>query len=278
MSKEAATDNGLSRRDAKQASERQALSSRVVYEVIRQQGIEELNRPTVSLWWSGVAAGIAISSSLFTQAFLHAAFEGHPARYAISCLGYPVGFLAVILGRLQLFTENTLTAVLPLFLKPSGARLMGVLRLWAIVFAANILGTLIAATLTPWLGLIPPAMVESAISVAQHAADKPFTVMFWHGIPAGFLIAMTAWCLPAAQSASFFVIFTFTYVIAVGDLTHVVAGSAKLFLLLAQGEISWLQAMGGGILPTFLGNVVGGTGLFALLAYAQVREEFDAKS
>ena len=92
-------------------------------------------------------------------------------------------------------------------------------------------------------------------------------------VPAGFIIASIAWIRAAIINGEFWVVLTLTYVIAVGDFTHVIAGSAETFLLLFAGQIEISYALESLITPALVGNVIGGTGLFALLAYAQVRQE-----
>src|SRR5690348_7492421 len=98
---------------AEKIEERSALSAPIVYEIVRKEGDEEMERPATSLWWSGVAAGLSISFSLLAQSILELYLPDAPWRSLISSFGYAVGFLMVVLGRQQLFTENTITAVLP---------------------------------------------------------------------------------------------------------------------------------------------------------------------
>ena len=91
-----------------------ALSPKLIYEVIRRDGEEELRRTKRSLIWSGIAAGMLISLSVLGGAVLRTYLPDTPGRYLIENLGYSLGFLAVIMGRMQLFTENTITTVLPI--------------------------------------------------------------------------------------------------------------------------------------------------------------------
>ena len=64
-----------------------------------------------------------------------------------------------------------------------------------------------------------------------------------------------------------------TYVIGLGGMSHVVAGATELFILVARGEMGLAAAIFGGVLPALAGNVLGGTGIFAALTYAQLRKE-----
>lgn len=256
-----------------QVEDRQSVGSRVVHEVIRRQGDEELKRPWPSLLWSGFAAGVAISASILGQAAIESRLPDAPWRPLVASFGYTLGFLIVILSRLQLFTESTLSAVIPVMTEPKPVNFARIGRLWAIVFLANLAGTLFIAWLNVngWIGI--PGALDGQLALARHGLDHPPLEILTSGISAGFLIAAVAWALPAARGQEFWVILGFTYFIALGGFAHVVAGSGEAWLLMLHGEISIGAAILGFIGPALIGNVIGGTGLFALLAHAQVRQE-----
>ncbi|SIT03653.1 Formate/nitrite transporter FocA, FNT family [Roseivivax lentus] len=267
-----------SNEEASQIARHRSLAPRAVYEVINLEGREELRRPLWSLWWSGIAAGICISASVLAEGILHVIFEGHPYQGPIENLGYTVGFILVILARIQLFTENTITVVLPVLKEKSLTMLTCAARLWGVVFAANMVGTFFVAFLSIYGGTVIPEYVEGMKAISHHFAHYSPVEAFKYGIPAGFFIAAIVWMLPSSEGFEIFVIFLFTYLIAMGEFTHVVAGSKEAFLLMLAGDISVATAFFGLILPAFLGNVLGGTGLFALLAYGQVAWEIDPET
>ncbi|PZP42731.1 MAG: transporter (formate/nitrite transporter family protein) [Azospirillum brasilense] len=265
---------GMTESEKESAEELAAPRSRVIHEVIRRQGEEELARPVGSLFWSGIAGGLAITTSVFAEGALrHKLPAGMPGREAISDLGYSLGFLMVILGRMQLFTEQTIVTVLPVMAAPGWRRLGLAARLWAVVFAANMVGTCVAAAVSLWLPLAEPPVLASMVEISSELLRKTPLDILRQGIPAGFLIASVAWIRGGISSGDFWVVFVLTYAIALGGFTHVVAGSAEAFLLLFAGQAGLGQVLGGIILPALLGNIIGGTGLFALLAHAQVRQE-----
>ena len=130
----------LSEEEQQDARERTSVTAYVVHEAIRLDGEEELRRSSSALAWSGLAAGLSMGFSLVGEGVLRACMPDAPWRPAIAKLGYSLGFLIVILGRQQLFTENTLTAILPLLARRNLGTLWQVLRLWTVVLAANLAG------------------------------------------------------------------------------------------------------------------------------------------
>lgn len=244
-----------------------------LHRVVREEGEAELERPFWALCWSGIAAGIAINASLLTEAALHHALPDAPWRDAVASIGYPIGFLLVILGRLQLFTESTITAMLPLATTPSWRSLRRTARLWAIVIAANLVGTALSAAANVHGLLIDPALRGSVIDVARKVGDLSFAQTLMNAVPAGFLIAMIAWILPNARRQSFLVIAAITYVVSLGGFSHSIVGSDEAFVLMFAGVTDVGRTFGGIILPALIGNLIGGAGIFALLAHAQVRSD-----
>lgn len=256
--------------DAKSAM---GLPSPQIYEVVRREGLEELARPSSSLFWSGTAAGVVLSLSIYCKAFLYGSLEGNDFQTVLSNIGYTVGFIIVILGRLQLFTENTISVVLPVLSDRKLVNLQQTARLWAIVFCANMLGALLSAFFAYHGSILPEQHIESALAISHHLLEYSAGQTLLYGIPAGFMVASIVWVLPSAKGSEFWVIFTITYMIALGGMTHVVAGATEWFLLALNHELSWWHALTTGIFPALLGNIIGGTGLFALISYAQVKDE-----
>ncbi|WP_188819964.1 formate/nitrite transporter family protein [Novosphingobium indicum] len=267
----------LTRKEKRQVTDHSRLSALTVFSIIRREGEEELRRPSSSLWWSGIAAGIGISSSVYAQALLYETFADHPYRGLIASLGYTVGFVLVILSRLQLFTENTLSVVLPMLSEPSWMRLGRSGRLWAIVLTANFIGTFLTAlavlTVTQGVEGQYSSHVAAMLEVSEHAAEASGFTALVKGIPAGFFIAALVWMLPSSKGFELWVIMLFTGLIAAGGFTHVVAGSTEMFMLVVDGRMGVAEAFYNHLLPTFAGNVIGGTGLFAMLAYGQIHAE-----
>src|SRR5579883_3111500 len=94
--------------EEKQVQQRTAISAHIVYEAILAEGESELERSTSALVYSGLAAGLSMGFSFLTEGFLRARLPDASWTPLVAKLGYAMGFLIVILGRQQLFTENTL--------------------------------------------------------------------------------------------------------------------------------------------------------------------------
>lgn len=248
------------------------LTAPAVYAAVRRDGEEELRRPPGSLWWSGVVAGLAIATSLLAKGLLHEKLPANEWRSVLENFGYCVGFIIVVLGRMQLFTENTITVVLPLIADKSRRTLYLTARLWLIVFTANMVGAAIAA-LAMHYGFASPAQLEAMHSVAQPLMDKSWGEMLLHSIPAGFLVAALVWMLPNGRGFEIWVIVLTTYLIGLGGFAHIVVGAGEAGLLLLAGKIGLVKALWGFVVPALIGNILGGTLLFSFFAYGQVRKE-----
>ncbi|EZP54648.1 MULTISPECIES: formate/nitrite transporter family protein [Sphingomonas] len=250
-----------------------AADAKTLHKTVRESGEDELRRPAMQLFWSALAAGIAISVSLLTEAALHAALPDTPWRELVTGFGYPIGFLAVILGRMQLFTESTITAMLPLVTRPSRWALWRTVRLWGIVLFANLCGTAIAG-LAIAQGVIGNEEIRAAaLTISSSITELSAGRTFVNAIPAGFMIAILAWALPNARSQSVLVIVAFTYLLVIAGFSHSIVGSSEAFLLMFAGRIGVAQTLFALIAPAVLGNLVGGAGIFAVLAHGQVRGE-----
>jgi formate-nitrite transporter family protein len=195
-----APQEGLTRDETRSVSKRRKLRAAVVYEIIRTEGEGELARSVAALWWSALAAGLSIGFSVVAQALLRTYLPEVPGAAIIENIGYSVGFLIVILSRQQLFTENTLTAVLPVMAGREWGWLWVMLRLWGIVLLGNLVGCLLFAGFLAYSGALTPDFAESVREIgAKLMANTPLE-MFTKGIVAGWLIAALVWMLPRPKA------------------------------------------------------------------------------
>lgn len=261
-----------------QAEQHAAPQALVIHEVVREEGEQELERRLGAVAWSGLAAGLSMGFSFVGLSLIRAVLPDAPWSRLIYAVGYTVGFVITILGRQELFTESTLTAVLPLLVRRNVATFVALVRFWAVVLVANLIGTGLFAGLLNVHGLFSEAIVASMQATAHDAVFGPLLPGFVKSILAGWLIALMAWMLPSAKSARLFVILLITYMVALGGFPHIVAGSVEAAFAVFQGTASWHEYLTGFLLPTLAGNTVGGVALVALLNHAPLSPELQGRS
>src|SRR4051812_33278822 len=253
-----------------EAAERSAPSGKVVYKAILKEAEDELERPSAALFWSGLAAGLSMGFSLAAEGLLRTRLPEREWTPLVVKLGYSFGFLIVILGRQQLFTENTLTPVLPVLQRMDGKTLGNMLRLWGVVLVANLLGALAVALVMAKTSAFDPDVRESFLKIGHEAMRHSFATTLLRAVFAGWLIALIVWLLPFAEAARIYVIIIITWLIGVGHFSHVIAGAVDTFALAWAGQRGWGEVLGKFILPTLIGNTLGGVTLVAALNHAQV--------
>jgi formate/nitrite transporter FocA (FNT family) len=260
--------------DRREAVENQTRPSAVIiHETIRLEGENELARGLSALLLSGLAAGLTMGFSLVVEGVLQAHLPDAPWRELVTSWGYTIGFLIVVLGRQQLFTENTLTPILPLLHNRNAATLWRVLRLWVVVLAANIVATFVFAYAIAHTDVFGPEIKSAFAEISRHTIGSSFWTTLFKAVFAGWLIALMVWLLPAAEAARPFVILIVTYVVALGGFAHIVAGSVDAAYLIQIGEAGWADYLTRFFAPTLIGNVLGGVTLVAALNYGQVAPE-----
>ncbi len=259
----------LTSEEVVEASERAAVGAHVVHEAIRKEAEAELARPTVALMWSGLGAGLSMGFSLLTEGLLRSHLPDEDWRPLITKLGYSVGFLIVILGRQQLFTENTITPILSLFTRRDAKTAANVARLWGVVLVANFAGAALFALALAHLGIEPPPVEHAFAEIGREASRGSFGNVFVRAIFAGWLIALLVWLLPAAETARVPIIVIMTFIIGLATFPHIIAGAIEVFYSVLVGDTTWSRFIVGYAVPTLLGNIVGGVLLVAALNYAQ---------
>jgi formate-nitrite transporter family protein len=240
-----------------------------ILERVIRDAEEELERSTSGLAFSGFAAGLTMGLSGLGVAVLGHFLPASPWAPLVEYLLYPLGFLAVIIGRAQLFTENTLYPVVLLMDRRSGY--LDTARLWATVFAANILGVLLFAALVSQVHTVRRPTKETLAALGSDAATNTFGHVFWTAVIGGWLIALVAWLVEGAEISigQIVLIWLLTYLVGIGGFAHCIATSGEILVSVLVGAVggwryvAWLTA-------ATLGNVAGGVLIVALLNYGQV--------
>lgn len=264
---------GLSADEEQEVSHSQPPRAAVLHEIIRYQGDQELERTLAALWWSALAAGLSMGLSLMAMGLFYARLPEGDGAQVVASIGYSAGFLAVILARQQLFTENTLTAVLPVMTAPTLANFGRLLRLWSVVLLGNLAGTLLVAWVMLELPIFDSKTDVAFLEVGRKVMKNDISQMFAKGIVSGWMIATMVWMIPSMEHAKIWIILMITYLMALGDFTHIVVGSVEVSYLVWAGDETWSRFWLEFALPTLAGNIIGGSFIFALISHAQVRSD-----
>ncbi|ECV6091340.1 formate/nitrite transporter family protein [Salmonella enterica] len=248
-----------------------------IHEHIRQDGEKEMERDAMALLWSAIAAGLSMGASLLAKGIFHVQLAGVPGGFLLENLGYTFGFIIVIMARQQLFTENTVTAVLPVMQNPTLSNVGLLMRLWGGVLLGNLIGTGVAAWAFEYMPIFNEETRDAFVKIGMEVMKNSPTEMFANAIISGWIIATMVWMFPAAGGAKIVVIILMTWLIALGDTTHIVVGSVEILYLVFNGTLPWHDFIWPFALPTLAGNICGGTFIFALMSHAQIRNDMSNK-
>ncbi|MDZ7688042.1 MAG: formate/nitrite transporter family protein [Halobacteriales archaeon] len=245
------------------------FSSDEVFQRIVAAADEEVTSKTRELFFSGVAAGFAISITFLLYASMSAATDSK----LVASLLYPLGFIYIIIGGYQLYTENTLPPV-ALVLE----RLVSVpslLRHWVTVLFGNFVGGAVGAAVLVWGGVFEPAAAETATSIAFEGIETEASVLFFKAVFAGLIVAGVVWVEYAARDTISRVVVVYLAFLAIptGDLFHVVVSFTEVVYLVILGETAFLSGFVGFVVPVLIGNTIGGVVLVTVVNYFQTSEE-----
>ena len=257
-------------------------SAQDIFEQVANNARQELGRSSVSLAISGFAGGIFMGLSALGNAIAIALLTPAGAQPSASTLFigkmfYPLGFIVVILGRSQLFTENTLYPVALVLAEKN--HFWNTMRLWAVVLPFNVLGALTFSALATMTHAVPPNAVDSLARLGMEAGNHPAATIFWSGVMGGWIIATVAWLVSGSHSitGSVMVIWMLAFVVGLGNFAHSIATAGEVFAPILTGHALW-GTFPRWFIPAVAGNICGGVGMVTLLEYGQVIVGNDAEA
>lgn len=241
-----------------------------IYEQVSRNARHELDRPAIALAISGLAGGITMGLTALSTSLIIGELGPSHIAYVVAQLFYPMGFMAVILGRAQLFTENTLYPVALMLAERK--HVWTTLRLWSIVLPSNIIGAFIFAILAVRTDALLPAYVAAMTETGVRAASVPASHVFWSAVIGGWIIALVAWLVSGSHSitGSVMLIWFLAFIVGLGHFAHCIASSGEIFAAVLDHKVApsryfaWL-------LPAVTGNIAGGVLIVTLLEYGQVK-------
>lgn len=248
---------------------RDRFSSDEIFQRIIAAADEEVTSGVRELFFSALAAGFAITITVLMTASLTASTDGHPV---LSALLYPLGFIYIIIGGYQLYTENTLPPV-ALTLERI-ASLPTLLRHWSVVLTGNLLGGALGAMALAWGGVFSPEAAEAAVHLGEHGVETAWWSVFFKAAFAGLIVAGVVWVEYAARDtiSRLVVVYMAFLAIPMGDLFHVVTSFTEMFYLVLEGELAFSVGVVEFVLPVLLGNTLGGIVLVTIVNYFQTTE------
>jgi formate-nitrite transporter family protein len=242
-----------------------------IFSSVEDSGHEELRRSSKTLMFSGVAGGLGMGlTGLGVSSAMAVLGEGHTQEF-ISLMLYPLGFIAVIIGRQQLFTENTLYPVA--LILSEHKHVFDTLRLWTVVFLSNILGAALFAFLAGKTLALKPEITEKLTILGVRAVQGDGWSIFWSGVIGGWLIALMAWNVTASHwtIGQVAVVWALTFVVGLGHFAHCIASSGEILTAVMRGQVG-VSHYAFWLLCATLGNVCGGVIFVTVLNFGQVRE------
>ncbi len=249
---------------------RDRFSADEVFQRIVAAADEEITAGSRELFFSGLAAGFAITITFLLYVSLTNSTGGDPV---LSALLYPLGFIYIIIGGYQLYTENTLPPV-ALTLERI-ASIPALLRNWIVVLAGNFTGGTLGAAALAWGGVLSADEATVAADLASKGIETAGPVLFAKAAFAGLIVAGVVWVEYAARDTiSRLVVVYFAFLsIPIGGLFHVVVSYTEMIYLVLLGELGVLLGLRAFVVPVLLGNTLGGVVLVTVVNYFQTTED-----
>ena len=249
---------------------RDQFETHEVFQRIVAAADEEATTGTRELFFSSLAAGFAITITYLLYASLSAATGSEPI---VSALLYPLGFVFIILGGYQLYTENTLPPVVLVL-----ERLMSLprlLRIWGTVVLGNFVGGGLGAFVLANTGVFSTETARTAENIALKGVETPASDLFFKAVFAGLIVAGVVWLVYAVTDTLTRLVVVYISFLAVptADLFHVVVSFTELMYLVFLGRDVLVSGLFGFVAPVLLGNTVGGVLLVTVVNYFQTTEE-----
>ncbi|MDZ7737856.1 MAG: formate/nitrite transporter family protein [Bacteroidales bacterium] len=240
-----------------------------------EMALHEHRRSKRNLFMSAISAGLEIGFTVFLMAAVYTKFNGIVNPSVLDVLlafAYPLGFIFVVLGRSELFTEHTTLAVIPVLNR--NATIKSLLVLWIVIYAGNLLGGYFFSFI---MSVIPERLhaIErgSFYSLAIKLIDHPWYIIAGSGILAGWLMGLLSWLATSAQEtiSRIVIIVLITTVIGIGSLHHCIVGSIEVFTAMLTsskvGVMDYLHVL----TWSTLGNIIGGVVFVAFAKYSHIR-------
>lgn len=246
-------------------------------EIIRDAGLighERLTRPLGEMAITGFIGGMSVSFGAVALAWAAASVGegtmGSGASHLAGALAFPVGFVILLVGKSELFTEDFFLPVTGVIEREDSVGSLA--RLWAVTLAANLLGVLVFSLLISRGEALADAPSEVLIELSEAKVGWDLSTAFVKALFAGWLMTLLTWLLIAAHgfTSRLIIIWIIGSLIVLGEFNHVIISAAEVWIAILVGaDIGVLDWLRDNFLPALFGNVVGGVVFVTMLYYIQ---------
>lgn len=251
-----------------------------VDDILDQQistAIHEYRRSNFRLLISAFSAGLEVGFSVFLIGALYSLFHGNLSSatlHVILAFAYPIGFIFVVIGRSELFTEHTTMAILPVL--NGDSTIKSLLVLWGIILTGNLTGGFLFSILlvhfTTAMDVIKP---EAFTYIAEHLIHFPWHIILVSAIFAGWLMGLLSWLVASVSGSTsrIIIVILVTATIGIGGLHHSIVGSIEVFSgMLVSPNITFSNYLSFELF-SILGNAIGGVFFVGIVKYGQRSEK-----
>ncbi len=238
-------------------------------------GAKRLSRPSIGDTMTSFIGGMSVSFGAVAMAWAAASLGGQAApspAHLVGSLTFPIGFIILLVGKSELFTENFFLPVTAVLERRGTLRQL--VELWSISLLFNLIGALVFALLISRPGVLDTAPARHMVELATAKVGYPFWTAFVKAIFAGWLMTLLTWLLIAVDGIGprLMIIWSMATLIVLGNFNHVVISAAEIFMgMLLGARISLGNWLLGNFVPALLGNVIGGVVFVTLLFYVQAQ-------
>lgn len=241
-------------------------------------GRERLDRSNLDIFITGAIGGVEVSlGGLAAMAVLGSSLDADPrlklyGGLALAGVVFPIGFLFVIVGRSELFTENFLIPVVAVFQRERS--IVSLLQVWGMSWLGNIAACSGFAALVAIPHAIGDPLIHGYAAYSAYKLSLPPLGLFVSAVLAGTIMTVLTWLLLAIRDTvgKILAIWAAGYVIFATNVSHTIVGASLLFVgFRAAGFPFWAPVIW--VLITTVGNLVGGVGVVTLFRFAQVKEK-----
>lgn len=247
-----------------------------IIEDASQIGVKRLERPLVGDAITSFIGGMSVCFGAVAMAAAAASVGGTLADSSlallIGALAFPVGFVILLVGKSELFTENFLLPVTGVLDNRGTIRQLS--ALWSVTLGGNLVGALVFALLISRGDVLAPAPMAELRALAEHKIDYDFLTAFLKAVFAGWLMTVLTWLLIAGEGmgARLFMIWIIGTLIVLGQFNHVIISGAEIFMAMLFGaSITPGDWFARNFVPALAGNMAGGLVFETLLQYVQAR-------